>query len=157
RKVDFVYDSAGRRVRKTSFLWNSGWKTNAAVKFLYDGWNLVAELNATNNAAIRSFTWGLDLSDSMEGAGGVGGLVAVNSAANGVHFAGYDGNGNLSTLIQASNGGISASYEYGPFGEGIRASGAMAAANPFRFTTKYVDDESDLVNHGYRIYNPVCG
>ena len=29
-------------------------------------------------------------------------------------------------------------YEYGPFGEPLRVSGAMAGMNPFRFSTKEV-------------------
>src|SRR5262249_37907667 len=99
RKVDFVYDSRGRRVRKTTFTWNSGWKTNTAVKFLYDDWNLVAEVNATNNSLIRSFMWGVDLSGSVQGAGGAGGLLGVNGTGSGVHFAAYDANGNVSALV----------------------------------------------------------
>lgn len=47
--------------------------------------------------------------------------------------------------------------EYGPFGEVIRASGPLAKANPFRFSTKYQDDETDLVYYGYRYYNPSTG
>jgi RHS repeat-associated protein len=38
----------------------------------------------------------------------------------------------------------------GPFGELIRATGAMAKANPFRFSTKYQDDETDMLYYGYR-------
>jgi hypothetical protein len=34
--------------------------------------------------------------------------------------------------------------KYGPFGEVIRASGAASGSNPFRFSTKYQDDETDL-------------
>jgi hypothetical protein len=30
-----------------------------------------------------------------------------------------------------------AHYQYGPFGEVLRATGPMAKANPFRFSTKY--------------------
>ena len=33
----------------------------------------------------------------------------------------------------------------GPFGEVLRATGPLAKANPFRFSTKYQDDETDLV------------
>ncbi len=33
----------------------------------------------------------------------------------------------------------------------------MAKANPFRFSTKYQDDESDLLYYGYRYYNPSTG
>lgn len=45
----------------------------------------------------------------------------------------------------------------GPFGEVIRATGPMARANPFRFSTKYQDDETDLVYYGYRYYNASTG
>ena len=38
----------------------------------------------------------------------------------------------------------------GPFGELLRATGPMAKANPFRFSTKYQDDETDLLYYGYR-------
>jgi RHS repeat-associated protein len=41
----------------------------------------------------------------------------------------------------------------GPFGELIRATGPMAKANPFRFSTKYQDDETDLLYYGYRYYS----
>jgi RHS repeat-associated protein len=46
---------------------------------------------------------------------------------------------------------------YGPFGELIRATGPMAKANPFRFSTKYQDDESDLLYYGYRYLNASTG
>jgi RHS repeat-associated protein len=45
----------------------------------------------------------------------------------------------------------------GPFGETIRATGPMAKANPFRFSTKYQDDETDLLYYGYRYYNASTG
>jgi RHS repeat-associated protein len=45
----------------------------------------------------------------------------------------------------------------GPFGEVIRATGPMARANPFRFSTKYQDDESDLLYYGYRYYTAGTG
>jgi RHS repeat-associated protein len=45
----------------------------------------------------------------------------------------------------------------GPFGELLRATGPMARANPFRFSTKYQDDESDLLYYGYRYYNASTG
>lgn len=48
-------------------------------------------------------------------------------------------------------------YRYGPFGEVIRATGPMARANPFRFSTKYQDDEADLLYYGHRYYNASTG
>ena len=50
-----------------------------------------------------------------------------------------------------------ANYEYGPFGEVLRVSGSQSAQNPFRFSTKFTDDESGLVYYGYRYYNPYWG
>lgn len=47
--------------------------------------------------------------------------------------------------------------EFGPFGEAIRSMGPMGKANPFRFSTKYQDDESDLLYYGYRYYKPSTG
>jgi RHS repeat-associated protein len=52
---------------------------------------------------------------------------------------------------------VLANYEYGPFGEVIRLTGALAKNNPFRFSTKYQDDESDLLYYGYRYYKPSTG
>ena len=57
----------------------------------------------------------------------------------------------------ASKYSVTANYEYGPFGEVIRATGPMAKANPFRFSTKYQDEESDLLYYGYRYYNASTG
>jgi RHS repeat-associated protein len=45
----------------------------------------------------------------------------------------------------------------GPFGEVIRATGPLAKANPFRFSTKYQDDETDLLYYGFRYYNASTG
>jgi RHS repeat-associated protein len=45
----------------------------------------------------------------------------------------------------------------GPFGELLRATGPMAKANPFRFSTKYQDDETDLLYYGYRYYGASTG
>jgi len=45
----------------------------------------------------------------------------------------------------------------GPFGEVLRKTGSMANACPFRFSTKYQDDETDLLYYGYRYYNASTG
>jgi RHS repeat-associated protein len=160
-KLVFEYDAKGRRIWKQIYTWNTGtssYNSTAAVdlKFLYDGWNLLAELNSANSLQ-RAYLWGSDLSRSMQGAGGVGGLIAMKSTAGGAHFAAYDGNGNVMALVDASLGTYSAQYEYGPFGELLRATGSQAKTNPFRFSTKFTDGESDLFYYGYRYYNTSTG
>jgi RHS repeat-associated protein len=52
---------------------------------------------------------------------------------------------------------VSIAYEYNSFGELLRATGPMAKASPFRFSTKYQDDETDLVCYGKRYYNASTG
>jgi RHS repeat-associated protein len=160
--IRFEYDWQGRRIHKQVWAttdW-SGTPTND-VKFVYDGWNLVGSLDSSFSLQ-QSFVWGLDLSGSLQGAGGVGGLLCVNDASTinsqpSTHFAAYDGNGNVATLVSASEGSVSAQYEYGPFGELLRATGPMAKANPFRSSTKYQDDETDLLYYGYRYYTASTG
>jgi len=103
----------------------------------------VVELNATNHALVRSYVWGLDLSETLDGAGGVRGLLWVRLAsgpASGTHFVTYDGNGNVWQLVSASTGTETAHYEYGPLGEPLRTTGPMSKENPFRFSTKRTDN-----------------
>jgi RHS repeat-associated protein len=83
----------------------------------------------------------------MQGAGGAGGLVGLQvgaagpvELANTTHFACNDGNGNVMALVNAADGTESARYEYGPFGELLRATGPMALVNPLGFSTQYRDD-----------------
>jgi RHS repeat-associated protein len=153
-QLAFAYDPKGRRIQKTVATNGVAVSTN---KFLYDGWNLVAELQP-NNARIRSYVWGNDLSGSTQG-GGVGGLLEVSyyGTATTNCFPAYDGNGNVAALINAADGTIAANYEYAAFGEPIRVTGVMARNNPFRFSTKYSDDESDLLYYGYRYYKAGTG
>lgn len=158
--LTFTYDYAGRRIQKTAKTWNttsSAWDTTVNNRFLYDGWNLIAELNATNNALIRGYIWGADISGTLHGAGGVGGLVGIIDPVNGNHFAVHDAKGNVVALVSASTGAYTAQYEYDPYGKLIRATGTMANKNPFRFSGKYEDTEVGLIYYPYRYYNPSLG
>ncbi len=157
-KLDFTYDYAGRRIVKKVSTWNgSAYVLQTTTKFLYDGWNIIAELDG-NNSPVRKMLWGLDLSGSIRGAGGVGGLVALAVVTNSTsHFPVYDGNGNLIGAVNASSGAVSARFEYGPFGEPIRVEGSAAAACPFGFSTKLADSESGFVYYGHRYYDASGG
>jgi RHS repeat-associated protein len=160
QKLVFEYDHQGRRIRKQFSTYSGGWVEQTDTLFLYDGWNLVAELNAnSSNARVRTYAWGTDLSGSMRGAAGVGGLLKVTyyGAATTNAFVAQDGNGNVAALVDGANGGPCARYEYGPFAEPIRVTGPLAKLSPLRFSTKYTDDESGLSYYGCRYYNPNTG
>ena len=158
RKLAFAYDAQGRRIRKQVWQWQQGgWLLHHTFRFVHDGWNLVAEL-ADTGRRIRTYAWGLDLSGTMDGTGGVGGLLFETDHFGGKSFtAAYDLNGNITSLVDLSNGAPSVAYEYTPFGELIRASGEYALLNPFRFATKYSDDESGLSFYDHRYYTPATG
>jgi hypothetical protein len=118
QQLEFVYDSQGRRVAKNVSTSTDGttWTFASSMRFLYDGWNLIAEYSAPGAASTTltlqaSHTWGIDLSGTMQGAGGVGGLLcsSLNSQPSTLNFfPSYDGNGNISAWIDADGGGWSA-------------------------------------------------
>ncbi len=153
RRVDWAYDALGRRTRQTSYVLSNGvWVVTEDVKFVSDPAPFgrhVVELGATNHALVCSYVWGLDLSGTMDGAGGVGGgLLWVRLAgglASGTHFVTCDGNGNSVSPIAAADVWKAARYECGPFGEPSRVTGPTAAENVFRFSTKRTDDTTELV------------
>jgi len=160
-QLNFVYDYKGRRIQKTVST-NSGlaYVVQSKNAFLYDGWNLIAELNVLSTPTlVRSYVWGLDLSGTPQGAGGVGGLLKMTYYGTSTTncFPAFDGNGDVSALINATNASLAAQYEYSPFGELLRATGLIAKANPLRFSTKYQDDETDLLYYGYRFCSPSTG
>ncbi len=127
---------------------------------MWDGWNAAVELNyqlsPIGYQLTRTYTWGLDLSDTLLGAGGAGGLIIEKDSSGEKYFPSYDGNGNLVNLIQADGGNIIVSYAYGPFGELLRTSGSPAT-NPIRFSSRYMDDETSFSYYGYRFYNATIG
>jgi RHS repeat-associated protein len=158
RKLEYAYDFMGRRIVKKAYVWNvptSTYQLQSTTKFVYDGWNLIAELDG-GNAAVRTFTWGVDISGEWETAGGVGGLLLINEGSN-TYQVGYDGNGNVAVLVKAGGNTVAATYEYDPFGVTLKSTGEYAAKNPFKFSTKYVEQDSGMIYYGYRYYNPQTG
>jgi len=162
KKLVFEYDYMGRRVSKAVYVWDeSFWATNDIRQFVYDGWLLVSEIcNLQSVVTTNHYVWGLDLSGSLSGAGGIGGLLACHrdegSGAE-VHYYFADANGNVGQLVDDSGTDILAHYEYAPFGKAIVASGTMAGENVFRFSTKYMDFELGTYYYGHRSYHPETG
>ena len=162
----FTYDDDGNMT--FDGVWNYyyvyNWATSAYsgtaasdTKFYWDEWNLIHETTSGTGAGWKSYMWGLDLSGTEQGAGGVGGLLLFRDSAQGAHFPAYDGNGNVTKLISTTDSTTTAEYEYAPFGQLIRASGPAAELNPIRFSSKYQDQHTDCIYYGYRFYIPASG
>lgn len=163
KRLEFAYDHQSRRTRKIvySAYSNSVYTSTGMHIYVYDGWNMIAEYTQSSNLqSTNLYTWGLDLSQSLQGAGGIGGLLSITKnkepGTTNSYAVAYDGNGNVMALI-STNGTRVAEYEYSPFGEILRATGPAATETPFRFSTKYTDDETGFVYYGFRYYSPELG
>lgn len=166
-RIEYKYDAYGRRVeKKISTLSGSSFQLTRVSKFAYDGWNLIAEWDSPLNQPttlnlVRTHHWGLDVSGSLGRTGGVGALVLSRyHQANGQTTScvpAYDGSGNVIALYDSATGKRAAEYEYGPFGELVRSTGPLSSANPFRFSTRYQDDQTGLLYYGYRYYSAETG
>ena len=157
--VSYAYDAQSRRVV------TSVGSTNIVT--FYDQWNPIVDLKYQQLA--RAYTWGPDLSGSLQGAGGVGGLLALDNKLGGTGNSGlffplYDGNGNVTQYIRENNpmqSGITmTSFEYDPFGQVVASSEDSPGVADYlthRFSTKPQDAQTGLLYYGFRYYDPLTG
>ncbi|MGH8019572.1 MAG: RHS repeat-associated core domain-containing protein, partial [Opitutaceae bacterium] len=156
--LEFTYDYLGRRVSKV--VRNAAFTMVSSRRYIYDGWNVVVELDAISNdpynfPVARTFTWGLDNTGTVHGGGGVGGLLLISDGSS--YFTPiYDANGNVHGLLDNS-GNVAAAYGYSASGEIVQSSGWYAAASPFRFASKWYDSETGLYQYNHRYYSPSQG
>jgi RHS repeat-associated protein len=133
------------------------WELISETHYIYDG-NRVIQERDTNNTPLVVYARGIDLSGTMEGAGGIGGLLARSSTYSSGNWSSYayyfaDGNGNITAMLDASQNSV-ASYRYDPFGNLISSSGTLAGANVYRFSSKEFHAPSALYYHLFRFYDP---
>ena len=170
-RLDMTYDAQGRRLTKvvtqTLTPVGGGVTTTSVLSrlhFWYDGWNLVAETDEITGNLVRRYIWGTDLSGTSQGAGGVGGLLAVQNFTTTpakLYHTCTEANGNIMGLIDAASGQMVARFDYDPFGNLITdwcvPNLDTDAVCPIRFSTKYRDAETGLYYYGYRYYSPELG
>jgi len=176
--VNFGYDADGRRTSKSRLRLTKTAGTNGSTgkivanstemsKVLWAGWLPVMEdqtrtvSGVTGVTTRRWFQWGADLSGTLDGAGGIGGLVGIieedgAGLVTRTLLPVQDGLGNITAVIDQATGRTVARYDYGPFGEPLAESGEVDAC-PFRWQTKWYDAESQHYYFGYRHYDPRFG
>jgi RHS repeat-associated protein len=147
-KTDFVYDGLGRLRSRSEYTWLGGWYPSSPVTYIYDGMRVIQERGGSS----ASYTRGTDLSGSLEGAGGIGGLLARTSGSTHSYYH-ADGNGNITYLVN-TNQTLAASYRYDPYGNTISSSGSLASVNVYRFSSKEIHAASGMYYYGYRWYHP---
>jgi RHS repeat-associated protein len=152
-KSDFVYDGLGRLRERLDY---SGGTLQTTTLYVYDGWRVIQERNQSSTPTV-SYTRGNDLSGSLEGAGGIGGLLARSHGYSGGNWSAHnvyhaDGNGNVTSMLNSSQT-LVASYRYDPFGNTSSSSGSLATANTYRFSSKEIHVSSGMYYYGYRFYD----
>ncbi len=142
-----------RRIRQEYTSQGGAWIQTNIVYYVYDGNEVVQERNA-NNVPSVTYTCGSDLSGSLTGAGGIGGLLARTDMTTGqAAFYHSDANGNVTMMVNSSNF-VVAEYLYDAFGNSLMKAGILADANLYRFSGKEAHLNSGLMYYPYRYYDP---
>jgi RHS repeat-associated protein len=134
------------------------WDAVETRRYIWDGFNIAAEIiidHVTPATNINYYTWGMDLSGSLQGAGGVGGLLCdtkVTSSATNTYYALGDANGNVTEYVDA-NGAVQAHGEHNAFGE-TELSGSMKDDFMHWFSTKPLDKTTGLISYELRYLKP---
>ena len=135
----------------------SGWQPAGGTYYIYDGMRVIQERD-TNNTPTVSYTRGIDLSGTLQGVGGIGGLLARSADYSGGVFSQHDyyhadGQGNI-TYLADNTQSQAASYAYDPYGNLLSSAGTLATANTYRFSSREYVPSSGLYVYLYRFYNP---
>ncbi len=132
--VSFKYDPFGRRIYKSS--------SSATSIFAYDGDNLIEETNSSGAAVARySQTQNIDEPVAM-----------LRGGATDYYEA--DGLGSV-TSLSTSAGALVQTYTFDSFGKQTASSGSLT--NPFRYTAREFDAETNLYYYRARYYDPQVG
>ena len=146
--VTMDFDRMGRRVWYRSI---SGAQTNAFSKFVYNGYLCVQQLGGFTDEVEQEFVW--DPTETVATRPLKWTLPGLSRTF--LYF--HDGNKNVADVVDASDGSLAAHYDYAPFGAVTVATGPMADANPYRFSSEYHDTALGCVYYNYRHYNPLDG
>src|SRR5581483_7024726 len=158
----FAYDGLSRMREQLQWTNSLGGASNTWIlvggtAYVYDGNRVIQERDLNNNPTV-SYTRGNDLSGTLEGAGGIGGLLARSDGYSSGFFSDHnfyhaDGNGNITYLVNGSQT-LAASYRYDPFGNLTASSGSLATSNTYRFSSKELITSAGLYYYLYRFYDP---
>ena len=145
--VSYRYDFAGRRVKKTVY-----GSPGVVTKYAYDGDQVIAEYDGSDTL-LRRFFYGPGIDEP----------ISMYDVSGGKwYWYHYDGLGSVVALSNV-NGEIVERYSYDVFGEAtIRDTNdairnTSLYGNPYMFTGRRYDDETELYYYRARYYSPKLG
>ncbi|MEE8208765.1 MAG: RHS repeat-associated core domain-containing protein, partial [Nitrosomonadaceae bacterium] len=144
--ASYTYDYLGRRVSKTV--------DGNTIKYCYDGDQVIAEYDG-NDTLLRKFVYGPGIDEPVC-------MIVVNGETETRYYYHFDGLGSVVALSNA-NATIVEKYEYKVFGavtmydiNDVEVS-ESSVNNPYFFTGRRLDEESDLYYYRARYYSPEIG
>ena len=146
--ISMSYDRFGRRVAKSN------------QRFVYDGYLQIANFDsaATNSQLTihnsQLFIW--DATEPVATRPLVWTISTTQPFNISTSFYAHDGNKNASEII-AEDEDVAAHYEYAPFGAVTIQNGMSAAANPWRFSSEYAENDTLMWYYNYRHYDSNAG
>ena len=161
--IDYTYDFRSRRIGRKATTTVGTTSTTTETRYLYEGWNCVAEFSPLETSGLKldtSYVWSLDLSGTLQGAGGVGGLLSVCLITDNQQqitlLPAYDANGNIIAWTDTT-GRLVQRQDYDAFGntvicERLAIDAATSKRLIYGFSTKPLDPDTGLHYYGYRWY-----
>jgi RHS repeat-associated protein len=171
KRITHTYDGQSRRIKTIKESWSgSAWVGCETNRYIYDGWNLVRHISDTPTppySQTNFFAWGLDKAGQRtgepgQGAGGIGGLLAMRTVGGGVaklYLPVADANGNIVMVLDPGATNVVARFAYSAYGVlekewyADAATQSRLAAMP-RFQSKLFDKDTGLYYYGHRWYDP---
>ena len=128
--VSFKYDPFGRRIYKSS--------SQGTSIFAYDGDNLTEEAS-TSGAVVARYSQGFNIDEPL-----------AELRSGGTNYYEADGLGSVTSLTTPT-GSVAQSYTNDSFGKQTALSGSLT--NPFRYTGREFDTETNLYYYRARYYD----
>lgn len=134
-RLEFAYDHQGRRFEKKVY---RSQQLVACRRWVYDGYRMIAEYDALEDEVrlVSTLLWG------------DGPLLR-----NGCEFLVTDAAANVVALLDAT-GKVTDTYRYAPLGMSAHEG---SSDNPYRFASKYFDEETSLLYSAGEYYSPTQG
>ena len=146
-RATYTYDAEHRRLSKTLFTLQDGfWKQTDEQRFLYDGQNEIGSVDPSGQIIELRI---LGRTPHAE----IGSAIAIEICQE-IYAPLYDLQNNIVSLISLKTRKENGFSQFSAFGEEKRSEPAF---NPWRFSSKRVDEESGFVYFGRRYYCPKLG
>ncbi len=150
KQVNYTYDQENRRLSKTVV---SSTDKSETINYLYQGLNETGSYNALGDPIELRI---LGIGQGAE----IGATVAIELNQE-VYAPIHDLHGNITTLLDAETGQVVEFYRLSAFGETLsydqNGQALNSPINPWRFSCKRLDEETNFVYFGRRYYDPSLG